>query len=208
MDNMKIEKDVKLIVERILILIDGSNFYHSIKKIIKEDEVINYNNLISMLVENSNLVGVFYYVAKLYKNVDSVRYDKHEKFLNNLSKIPKLTLKLCNLKKIKIDGKDKYFIKGDDIRLAQDLLIGAFDDLYDTAIIVSGDEDFVPIIKILRDRFKKKVGNAYFRSSSSYKLRKACNFSIKLNKYISRFVNKKKKGETKAPVLSETTLSD
>lgn len=62
--------------------------------------------------------------------------------------------------------------------------MGAFDNLYDTAIILSGDADFIPVINTVRKRFKKKVGNGYFRRTSSYKLRKACDFSINLNKVI------------------------
>ncbi len=82
------------------------------------------------------------------------------------------------------DGGFRYDVKGDDVQLAHDLLMGAFKDLYDTAIIVSGDADFIPVIKTIRNEFKKKVGNGYFRRTSSYKLRKSCDFSINLNKVI------------------------
>ena len=158
----------------------------------KEDEKVNYNKLIAVLKENRNLINVFYYVAHLDIHNDPEKYRKHEDFIEKLNRIPLMKVRLCNLKKIKRGNEFIYLVKGDDVRLAQDLLIGAFDDMYDVAIIVSGDEDFLSIIEMVRSRFKKKIGNAYFRSSSSYKLRKACDFSIRLNKILSRFVEKNK----------------
>lgn len=177
--------------ERISIFIDGSNFYHSSKKILKDDEIINYEKLIGFFARGRELVNVFYYVALLDKSMNKIIFEKHKKFVEMLDKIPKFNVVLCNLKKLKIDGKYIYLIKGDDVRLAHDLIMGAVNDTYDTAVIVSGDEDFYPLIKTIRDKYNKKTENAYVRSTSSYKLRKACNSSINLNKIISEITDKK-----------------
>ena len=88
------------------------------------------------------------------------------------------------------DGSFSYEVKGDDIYLAHDLLIGAFDNIYDTAIIMSGDADFIPVINTVRNRFKKKVGNGFFRRTSSYKLRQSCDFSVNLSKIIRKLKEK------------------
>ncbi len=189
------------ILERVSIFIDGSNFYHSLKKILKKNEQINYQKLIDALTRDRKLVNIFYYVAHLDKNMDGYKYEKHDKFLKHLSKIPKFVIRFCNLKRIKIDNKNSFVVKGDDIQLAQDIIVGAFDDLYDTAIIVSGDEDFISVIDFVRKRFKKKVINAYFRSSSSYKLKNSCDYSIKLNKLLSEFVDKINKNNKSSSVV-------
>ena len=98
---------------------------------------------------------------------------------------------MCTLKKIKSDGGNfVYFVKGDDVKLSNNLLMGAVDNLYDTAIIISGDEDFVDSIRIVRKKYKKKIGNAYFSKSSSSNLRKACDFTINLNKLLDKIVDK------------------
>ncbi|MFH1253697.1 MAG: NYN domain-containing protein [Candidatus Uhrbacteria bacterium] len=47
--------------------------------------------------------------------------------------------------------------KGIDVKIATDLVAAAFDDKYDTAIIVSSDTDLVPMIDWLRFRLKKKI---------------------------------------------------
>jgi len=96
--------------------------------------------------------------------------------------MPNFHVVLCNLKKIPLeDGSFNYNIKGDDVHLASDLIKGSYENLYDVAIIVSGDEDFVPAINIARANGKKII-NAFFPKSSAYLLRKCCDGSINLKK--------------------------
>lgn len=174
--------------ERVAIFIDGSNFYHSTKKILKINERINFQKFLDVLTENRKLVDAFYYVAPLDITANANKYWKHQKFLNVLRKIPHFNVVLCTLKKLKIDGKYIYLIKGDDVRLSHDILIGAVKDLYDTAIIVSGDEDFLPLIKTVKE-YGKSAENAYFNSSSSYNLRNACDKSIHLNNIVKDIID-------------------
>ena len=47
--------------------------------------------------------------------------------------------------------------KGIDVKIATDLVAGALDDKYDSAIIVSSDTDLVPMIDWIRFRLKKKI---------------------------------------------------
>jgi len=186
--------------ERVSVFIDGSNFYHSTKNIRQQGYKIPFQDLIKELIGDRVFVNAFYYVALLDKEINFEKYEKHRKFLDTLKKISKFKVVLCNLEKIKTkDGNFVYVVKGDDVQLAHDFLMGAVDNLYDTAILVSGDADFLPLIKTVRMKYKKKVGNAYFRSTSSYKLRKACDFSINLYKIILGIINKK----YEATVLSD-----
>ena len=173
--------------ERVSIFIDGGNFYHSTQK---KSLKINYQKLINELVGNRELINAFYYVAPLDIKVDREKYWKHQKFLNYLRRIPKLNVVLCTLKKLKAEEGEGYVyvIKGDDVRLSHDLLMGAVKNYYDTAIIVSGDEDFLPLFKTIKE-YRKRIENAYFSSSSSYNLRKACDSSIHLNKILSKITN-------------------
>ncbi|MFA6404554.1 MAG: NYN domain-containing protein [Candidatus Paceibacterota bacterium] len=47
--------------------------------------------------------------------------------------------------------------KGIDVMLATDLIVGAVENVYDIAIVVSSDADLLPAIKWVRDRKKKHV---------------------------------------------------
>ncbi len=171
--------------QRIAIFIDGRNFYHGSKNIKKDGLKIRLQEIVDDLAGSRELVTAFYYNALLDKKYDPKTYKIHNKFIDIVRKFPRFKVVLCDSRKItEKDGSIRYDTKGDDVHLAHDLMIGAFDNLYDIAIIVSGDADFIPVIKTIRKRFKKRIGNAYFRSSSSYKLRNACDFSINLKKII------------------------
>jgi uncharacterized LabA/DUF88 family protein len=165
--------------QRAAIFIDGSNLYHNLKRYkIKT----NFENIIKKIETKREIVDIFYYTALLDKSIDEKRYNSHKKFLNKINKISNFNVVLCNLRRMMLeDGKVDFAIKGDDVHLATDLIKGAYEDLYDVAIIVSGDADFVPAIK-LAQKNGKKVINAFFPKSSSYQLRNCCDGSINLRK--------------------------
>ena|SRR3989344_7119853 len=174
--------------ERVIILIDGSNFYYSTSK---KGKRINFQKLVNELIGNRLLVNVCYYVAPLDIEIDQKKYWSHQRFLDKLRQIPKFKVVLCTLKKIKAnDGKYMFIVKGDDVKMSNTLLMGAVDNLYDVAIVISGDEDFIDSINIVRKRYNKKVGNAYFSKSSSSNLRKACDFTINLDKILDKIIDK------------------
>lgn len=177
--------------ERISVFIDGSNFYYSTYK---KNKKVKFEKLVSELVGDRELVGVYYYVAPLDIKADEDKYWKHQRFLEMLNELPNFNVVLCTLKKIKVkNGQDIYLVKGDDVKLSNNLLMGAVNDLYDTAIVVSGDEDFVDSIDIVIKRYKKRVGNAYFIKTSSYNLRRVCNFTIKLDNILDKISEDNKK---------------
>ena len=179
--------------ERVAIFIDGRNFYHSTKKFKQEGFEIKLQDVVYELVRNRELIAVYYYNALLDEKHNPETYKMHNEFLDILRKIQKFKVILCDVRKMQNeDGSFSYEVKGDDIYLAHDFLIGAFDNLYDTAIIMSGDADFIPVINTIRKRFKKKVGNGFFRRTSSYKLRQSCDFSVNLGKIIRKLNERQK----------------
>ncbi|MDP1696063.1 MAG: NYN domain-containing protein [archaeon] len=158
--------------ERISIFIDGNNLYHSLNRI--KAGKIDYKKLINELVGKRILINVFYYIAPLDITSNEEKYWKHQKFLAELEKIPGFKIVLCTLRKYpKPDGTFGFEVKGDDVYLANDMLVGAYENLYDGAILISGDEDFMPVVNTLK-KLSKRVENLYFTSSSSKNLRKTC----------------------------------
>jgi len=161
--------------ERISIFIDGSNLYHGLKVIgIKR---IDFDDFTKLLAEGRDIRRIFYYTAEMDKDFDEQRFIKHQNFIRKLSLIPKFKVVFCTFKKIiEKDRKVRYEVKGDDVQLANDMLVGAYENFYDTAILVSGDEDFKPVVRTVR-KLGKKVENIFFRGGSSSRLRKTCNSS-------------------------------
>lgn len=171
---------------KVSIFIDGSNLYHSLKNIGVEE--IDFDKLIKKLKGNRELVSVYYYNAPLDINYNSKTYWNQQRFFAKLRKLPFFKVILCKMRRIVKGGKILgYEVKGDDVHLAVDLLSGAFENLYDVAIIVSGDEDFVPALKKVQN-LGKKVENAYFISSSSSALKNSSNTSICINQFIKELI--------------------
>ena len=172
--------------ERIAIFIDGSNLYHSLKNLNVNE--INFDKLVKKLKGDRQIVSIFYYNAPLDIKYDQKKYWGQQKFFDKLRKLPFFKVVLCKMRKIRKDVKIVgYEVKGDDVHLAVDLLSGAYENLYDVAIIVSGDEDFVPVLKRVQ-KLGKKVENAYFTSSSSNALKNSSNTSVCINHFIKEII--------------------
>ncbi len=170
--------------ERVMIFIDGSNLYYSLKNL--KINRIDFQKLLQLLSKDKLLITTYYYNAPLNISINPKKYWEQQKFFNELNKIPDFKVVLCKLRKHKRkDGNFVFDVKGDDVHLAVDLVSGAYEDLYDTAIIVSGDEDFVPAIKKAQ-KLGKKIVNAYFKSSSSASLKKTCDNFIYMNELVKK----------------------
>ena len=165
--------------QRVAIFIDGSNLYHNLKRF---NIKIKFEEMVRKVETKRKIVDIFYYTALLDKLIDEKRYNEHKRFLNKIKKIPNFHIVLCNLRKVILeDGSVDFTIKGDDVYLATDLIRGAYENLYDVAIIVSRDADFIPAIKLVQKNGKKVI-NAFFPKSSSYLLRNCCDGSINLKR--------------------------
>jgi len=153
--------------ERVAIFIDGSNLYYSLRDL--KIKKVDFKKMLNSLIENKLLISTFYYNASLNRGIDEAKYWEQQKFFDVLRKIPDFKVILCRLRKHKKDGKIFFDVKGDDVHLAVDLVSGAYENLYDTAIILSGDEDFVPAIQKAQ-KLGKKVLNAinFFKLSKTY----------------------------------------
>ncbi len=175
-------------IERVAIFIDGSNLYHSLKSLsVKE---IDFEKLVSLLIKERLLTKVFYYNAPLDISINEKKYWEMQRFFENLKRLPGFNVILCKRRKYKKDdGSYGFEMKGDDVYLAIDMVSGAYENIYDTGIIVSGDEDFVPLIKRLQ-KLGKKIENAYFTRSSSNALKNSANDSLCLN-YLINSIRKK-----------------
>ncbi len=191
---MEDSSDARKVPERVAIFIDGSNFYHSVKDLFGfHDNSVDFSRLIDILKSGRLLVGVYYYNAPLDRGYNEEVYWKQQKFFSELKKIPGFHVILTNMRKIrKPDGEFEFTVKGDDIYLATDMVSFGYENRYDTAVLVSGDGDFVPAIKRVQ-KLGKKVENAFFSVSRANVLKGVCNSSIFLDEIIENECIKEKK---------------
>jgi uncharacterized LabA/DUF88 family protein len=78
-----------------------------------------------------------------------------------------LELKFGRLTK---DGSGKYRQKGVDVLLSTDLVVKAFQDHYDLAMIITGDDDFLDAVNIVKDFTGKRIIGMYNPKETSSKL--------------------------------------
>ena len=86
-----------------------------------------------------------------------------------------------------------YVEKGIDVKIAVDMITLALKDVYDTAILVSGDSDFVPVINQLKE-LRKAVQVAMFMNDNrkSYDLKEHSKSIIRLDYVIPPILKKQK----------------
>ena len=167
-----------------MIFIDGSNFYFSLKSFNNMEINVKKVNFLKLgkklCVENRKSIRIYYYNAPLNKQEYNEKYIKQQRFFEKLRKTPELNLVLCRLQKRwlnKNKTKYEYAIKGDDIHIAVDTVKLAYNDAYDTAILVSGDGDFAPAIEAVQEK-GKRAEQAYFKKGPFWHLKQKCNESI------------------------------
>ncbi len=173
---------------KLAIFIDGNNFYHGLKSVYGDNRSLSefdFTKLIKFLLEENEIVGIYYYNAELDKTRNYEKYEKQKEFFSKLRQINNFKLVLCKLLKRRFKKTKEYYyvLKEDDIHMAIDMLEGAVDNKFDIALVVSGDGDFVPAVKAVQRR-RKIVKNIYFKKSSSRNLKNHCNNSIELTKDI------------------------
>lgn len=175
---MKIKK------ETVQIFIDGGNFYHLVlKKLGVKDIGFSFDEFVKFLANGRKITehGKRYYVGTVREQIGDPRTKKamsnQTKFFSVLKKnqweiktsklrnrlekivIDERVINYKNLRKrgVKIVEYKTTREKGIDVKLATDLIVGAIDQKYDTAIVISSDSDLVPAIDWVRMRKHKKV---------------------------------------------------
>jgi len=171
--------------ERIIIFIDGSNIYHILKNLFpdKRPNDFDFEKFTKFLAKDRKLVRIYYYNAPLDREKDESNYMKQQKFFDRIRRIQNFNFILCRMLKRKVDGKIIYEVKEDDIHLAVDMVKLAYNNAYDTAVLVSSDGDFVPAIQAVKEK-GKNVENIGFENKFSYHLQQESDKFVKLRREV------------------------
>ena len=155
--------------ERIFIIIDGNNFYHRLKELkFRRLLSFNYEKFVQFLLRKEKLlISKNYYIGAVREEPNNPKSKKlmigQQKLIGKLQRSGWI-VKFGQLLK---DG--NYHEKGVDVQIAVDILVGTYEDLYDTIILVSSDTDLIPALAKARE-MKKKVEYIGFSHTPSYGL--------------------------------------
>jgi uncharacterized LabA/DUF88 family protein len=156
--------------DRVVIFIDEANLYHAA---LERGITIDYAKFFALLKDSSANCQAIAYVATDRSN------HRQKGFLNRLKRqgFELVTQEIIR----RLDGS----VKGNvDLRLGAELLVKRVQD-YDTAVLVSGDADFVPVIEQSRNQ-GKRIEVASFRTNTGAALIKAADSYLNLDLLIDQ----------------------
>ena len=142
--------------DRVLVLLDVQNVCHELRRL---GLFIDYSILRTSAVAGRHSVGTIAFDGRHY----SAEKDTTKAFHDILAQ--------CGWALDLRDLHDETHQKEVDVSLATTLISGAVRDSYDTAVIISGDRDFVPAIEYVRS-MGRRVEVMSFESSLSTQLSK------------------------------------
>ncbi len=164
--------------------IDGGNFYHlALKPLNIQNNQFNFDAFAEFLADGRDLaqLGKRYYIGTVREKTGDERskyaMSQQMRLFNKLkqtqwqiktSKLRERTEKIIvdsrilDFEKIREAGINEisyttFREKGIDVKIATDMVVAALDDKCETIIVVSSDTDLVPMLDIIRFRFKKRI---------------------------------------------------
>lgn len=165
--------------ERVMIFIDGSNLYHSLKNIFSRTD-LDIGKFCNKLLARRKLIRIYYYNAKVGMKEEPERYRHQQAFFAGINAIPYSELRLGRLVYNNWPSVPPYE-KGIDVQLTTDMLTHSFKNNYDVAILVAGDSDFAGALQALKDNGKHVEVALFGRGGTSYQLRRVADKVITTN---------------------------
>ncbi|PYE48145.1 NYN domain-containing protein [Deinococcus yavapaiensis] len=146
-------------MERVALFIDGANVYAAAKRL---GWNFDHRKILEHFASFGKLYNAFYYTAVPYP-MD----DKQKRFIDALTYMG-YTVRTKPLRELTDETGETHRRANLDIELVTDLL--ATSDLYDTAILLTGDGDFERPVEVLRYKGKRVIV-ASIPEMTSYELR-------------------------------------
>jgi uncharacterized LabA/DUF88 family protein len=111
------------------------------------------------------LIRVYYYDAAVTADQDPDENRKRNSDFEIIKCWDNIQLRLGRL----IKGRDGWRQKGVDVLLAIDMITKAYQQQYETAVLLAGDDDFVDVVNAVKDEGRRVFG-AYEAKSASKRL--------------------------------------
>ncbi len=167
--------------ERVMIFIDGSNLYHSLKGFFKRTD-IDIGKLARKLLDKRRLVRLYYYNAKVGLKEEPQRYRDQQAFFASVNTIPYSELRLGRLVYTGNWPNTPPYEKGVDIQLATDMITHSFKNNYDVAVLAASDTDYVGALQAVKDNGKHVEVALFGKERTSVPLRVVADRVITMDK--------------------------
>ena len=166
--------------ERVMIFIDGSNLYHSLKNHFNRTD-LDIGRFSRKLLNRRQLVRIYYYNARVGQKQEPELYKQQQAFLAGIDAIPYTELRLGRLVYTNQWPSVPPYEKGTDVQLATDMITHSYKGNYDVAILVAGDNDFAGAVQAVKDNGKHVEVALFGKQGTSRQLRDAADRIITIN---------------------------
>ena len=140
--------------ERIAILVDGSNLYHYLRELkLTGLAEFDYKAFAEFLARGRILATATYYIGKVRSHGDAKGEELRRWQQKLIARLQNMGWRVEFGHMMENNG--VFQEKGVDVHIAVDLLTGAYENRYDTAVLVSSDTDLIPAVHGVRKRGKK-----------------------------------------------------
>jgi len=168
-------------MNRVCVFIDGSNLYFALKRNNKMTRVDYYQLSLALAGKDRRLVRTYYYNAVFDTNHFSDKAKSQQSFFDSLDRTPYLELRLGRI----IQNREGHRIeKGVDVLMAADMVYYGARDFYDTAIVLTEDQDFSPAMNLVKE-LGKQVELAVFPDAQSREMIRAADKVVGLDEVVN-----------------------
>ncbi|GBR73780.1 circadian timing LabA-like protein [Candidatus Termititenax aidoneus] len=158
---------------RVSFYVDGFNIYHRLRDFQKKTGLcfkwLDYKSLFQSLLKDKEILTDIYFFTALSKDFGEESILRHNKYITALElQGVKIIQGYFNKKQRKCRVEDcayqghKYFTdheeKQTDVNISLQLLKDAIQDKYDKCFLMSGDNDFAPVLKTIMEMTNKQAG--------------------------------------------------
>lgn len=155
------QANIKQKKERVIVYVDGFNLYFGIKASgFDNSKWLDIDKLAkSLLKPNQALVRIKYFTSRLSNNPD-----KQKRQTTYIEAIESTGIKVFygHYQSDSVDCKrcgaiwSTFNEKMTDVNIATQMIMDAYNDRCDMAMLISGDSDLVPPVKAIHENFKNK----------------------------------------------------
>lgn len=173
-------------MKRVSFFIDGFNLYHSLIDFTPEYRWLDLNKLCSSFLKEDEQVENIYYFTALSWKVDKI--ERHKTYMKALrtTGVKPILGEFKQVERHCSHCNQKYIAheeKRTDVNIAMWLFEDGMKDLYDKAVIISGDSDLIPPIEKIQQNFpNKKIGVIIPLGRRAKQIQQTADFSSKIDR--------------------------
>jgi uncharacterized LabA/DUF88 family protein len=174
-------------MNRVSFFIDGFNVFHSLdcQKSYHKYKWLDYSALAKCFITSKDTIADIYYFTA-YAEWEPAKKVRHQLLIRALTmQGVKIVFGKFKLRDKKCRHCHKTYQtfeeKQTDVNISIKLFQCAYDDTFDTGILVTGDSDIVPAIKAVKESFPaKRIGLVIPIGRSAEEMKNACDFHMKM----------------------------